>query len=222
MWLSPACKWCEQCCKSPSVCLSVCLRTVTHTILNVLCTFSCFIDWYCIKGNYILQQINLMHDIDISKEVKLSRTKAHIKNRKTRKQDTIKSHTLEMQPPFMWYFAPNEHVCSWRHNPSENPGKTPVIYRSHTGFTALSTQINPDKWAGETQWQQKAQENPGWYCNEGSALVWYFMGLCCLMTHGLSKDIECHVWPYYSLFINHQIRHQSTSKSGSCPGDLII
>ena len=26
-------------------------------------------------------------------------------------------------------------------------------------------------------------------------LVWF--GLCCLMTPGLSKDIRCHVWPYF-------------------------
>ena len=29
-------------------------------------------------------------------------------------------------------------------------------------------------------------------------MVWF--GLCCLMTSGLSKDIRCHVWPYF--FIN--------------------
>ena len=23
------------------------------------------------------------------------------------------------------------------------------------------------------------------------------IGLCCLMTPGLSKDIQCHVWPYF-------------------------
>ena len=26
-------------------------------------------------------------------------------------------------------------------------------------------------------------------------MVWF--GLCCLMTSGLSKDIRCHVWPYF-------------------------
>ena len=29
-----------------------------------------------------------------------------------------------------------------------------------------------------------------------SNLVWFWFGLCCLMTPGLSKDIRCHVWPY--------------------------
>ena len=26
---------------------------------------------------------------------------------------------------------------------------------------------------------------------------WVGLGLCCLMTPGLSKDIQCHVWPYF-------------------------
>ena len=34
-----------------------------------------------------------------------------------------------------------------------------------------------------------------------NSLVWF--GLCCLMIPGLSKDIRCHVWPYF--FINLQI-----------------
>ena len=31
------------------------------------------------------------------------------------------------------------------------------------------------------------------------------LSLCCLMTSGLSKNIWCHVWPYYFLFL-HIIR----------------
>ena len=41
------------------------------------------------------------------------------------------------------------------------------------------------------------------------------------MTPGLSKDIWCHVWPYFSKFANHQIRHQATHKVGCQPGDCI-
>ena len=43
--------------------------------------------------------------------------------------------------------------------------------------------------------------------------------LCCLMTPGLSKDIRCHVWPYFSTLANHQIRHQATHKVSCQPGD---
>ena len=46
-------------------------------------------------------------------------------------------------------------------------------------------------------------------------------GLCCLMTPGLSKDIQCHVWPYFSKLANHQIRHQVTHKVGCQHGDCI-
>ena len=48
--------------------------------------------------------------------------------------------------------------------------------------------------------------------------------LHCLMTPGLSKHIQCHVWPSFSkllYFANHQIRHPTTHKVGSQPGDCI-
>ena len=45
------------------------------------------------------------------------------------------------------------------------------------------------------------------------------VGLCCLMTPGLSMDIQCHVWPYFSKLANHQIKHQATHKVGCQPGD---
>ena len=49
--------------------------------------------------------------------------------------------------------------------------------------------------------------------------VWF--GLCCLMTPGLSKDIQCHVWPYFlEARANQQIRHQATHKVGCQPGDF--
>ena len=32
------------------------------------------------------------------------------------------------------------------------------------------------------------------------------------MAPGLSKDIQCHVWQYFSKLANHQIRHQATHK----------
>ena len=41
------------------------------------------------------------------------------------------------------------------------------------------------------------------------------------MTPGLSKDIQCHVWPHFSKLANHQIRHQTTHKVGCPPGDCI-
>ena len=47
------------------------------------------------------------------------------------------------------------------------------------------------------------------------------LGLCCLMTPGLSKDIWCHVWPDFSKLTNHQIRHQSLHKVGSQLCDCI-
>ena len=47
------------------------------------------------------------------------------------------------------------------------------------------------------------------------------VGLRCLMTLCLSKDIRCHVWKYYSKLANHQIRHQATHKVGYLPGDCI-
>ena len=41
----------------------------------------------------------------------------------------------------------------------------------------------------------------------GLQLMILSVGLCCLMTPGLSKDIQCHVWPY--MLANQMIRHQS-------------
>ena len=55
-------------------------------------------------------------------------------------------------------------------------------------------------------------------------LVGWLVGLCCLMTPGLSKDIRCHVRPWHTFFskiANHQIRHQATDKVGCRPGDCI-
>ena len=47
------------------------------------------------------------------------------------------------------------------------------------------------------------------------------VGLCCLMTSGLSKDIRCHVSPYFLYTsANQQIRHQATHKVGCQPGDF--
>ena len=60
------------------------------------------------------------------------------------------------------------------------------------------------------------------YTSEG--ILWYQIKvsvLCCLMTPGLSKDIQCHVWPYFSKLANHQIKHQVTQKVGCQPGDCI-
>ena len=34
-------------------------------------------------------------------------------------------------------------------------------------------------------------------CPTGSRTALRFLGLCCLMTPGLSKDIRCHVWPCF-------------------------
>ena len=45
--------------------------------------------------------------------------------------------------------------------------------------------------------------------------------LCCLMTPGLSKDIRCHVWPYFFKLANTQIRHQVTHEVGCQPGICI-
>ena len=40
-----------------------------------------------------------------------------------------------------------------------------------------------------------------------------------LITPGLSKDIQCHVWPYsFSMVANHQIGHQATCNMG-CQSD---
>ena len=33
--------------------------------------------------------------------------------------------------------------------------------------------------------------------NENVSRLWFGLVLCCLMTPGLSKDIRCHVWPYF-------------------------
>ena len=34
-----------------------------------------------------------------------------------------------------------------------------------------------------------------------------------ILTPGLSKDIQCHAWPYpFAMLANHQIGHQTTSK----------
>ena len=46
-------------------------------------------------------------------------------------------------------------------------------------------------------------------------LVWF--GVYCLMTPGLSKDIQCHVWPYFFLTYKCQIKHQATHKMGCQP-----
>ena len=47
--------------------------------------------------------------------------------------------------------------------------------------------------------------------------------LCCLMTLslGLSKDIQCPVWPYFSKLANLQIRHKARHKVSCRPGDYI-
>ena len=42
------------------------------------------------------------------------------------------------------------------------------------------------------------------------------LGLGCLLTPGLSKDIRCHA---FSKLANHQIRHQDSHKVGCQPGD---
>ena len=42
--------------------------------------------------------------------------------------------------------------------------------------------------------------------------------LCCFMTPGLSKDIQCHVWPY-SVLCLQITRYQATHKVGCQPGD---
>ena len=34
-----------------------------------------------------------------------------------------------------------------------------------------------------------------------------WLGFGCLMTPGRSKDIRCHVWPYFLNLTNHQITH---------------
>ena len=44
--------------------------------------------------------------------------------------------------------------------------------------------------------------------------------LCCLMTPGLSKDIQCYVGHTLSMFGNHQLRHCITSEMGSQPGQI--
>ena len=41
------------------------------------------------------------------------------------------------------------------------------------------------------------------------------------MTPDLSKDIQCHVWPYFSKLSNQQIRHQATHKVGCQASDCI-
>ena len=45
------------------------------------------------------------------------------------------------------------------------------------------------------------------------------VGLCCFMTPSLSKDIQCHVWSYFSKLANNQIRHQATHRVDCQPGD---
>ena len=40
------------------------------------------------------------------------------------------------------------------------------------------------------------------------------LGLGCLTTPGHSKDIQCHVWPYFSKLANHHIRYQVTHQVG--------
>ena len=40
------------------------------------------------------------------------------------------------------------------------------------------------------------------------------------MTAGLSKDIQCHVQPYFfTMLANRHIKYQATSKVGYQPGD---
>ena len=51
---------------------------------------------------------------------------------------------------------------------------------------------------------------------------WVWFGLCCLMTPGLSKDIQGHVHHTFSKVANHQTRHQATHKVGCQPGDCIM
>ena len=49
------------------------------------------------------------------------------------------------------------------------------------------------------------------------------VSLCCLLTPGLSKDFQCHVWPYYFCICEIiQVGHQATSEKGGQPGDLQI
>ena len=50
---------------------------------------------------------------------------------------------------------------------------------------------------------------------------WFVLFLCCLMTSCFSKDMQCHVWPYFFELVNHQIRHQGTHKVGCQLGDCI-
>ena len=57
--------------------------------------------------------------------------------------------------------------------------------------------------------------------NSCSTLIKMGLCLCCLMTSGLSKDIQCHVIVYFSKLANHQIRHQVTHKVVCQPGDCI-
>ena len=47
------------------------------------------------------------------------------------------------------------------------------------------------------------------------------LGLCYLMTLGLSKDIQCHVDNTFSKLGHHQIRHLATHKVGCQPADCI-
>ena len=42
-----------------------------------------------------------------------------------------------------------------------------------------------------------------------------------LMTIGLSKDIRCHVWPYFSKLAKKQIRQQASHKVVCQPGDCL-
>ena len=66
-------------------------------------------------------------------------------------------------------------------------------------------------WYSQINWIE-----PHWLCEYEAGLV-----LCCLMTPGLSKDIGCRVWSYFSKLANHQIRHQATHKVSCQPGDCI-
>ena len=50
---------------------------------------------------------------------------------------------------------------------------------------------------------------------------WERKGLCCLITLGLGKDIQCHVWPYaFLMFENPQFRVKLGSQPGDCKWSL--
>ena len=55
----------------------------------------------------------------------------------------------------------------------------------------------PCRWVWFTVYNApyKPGHTPTWCCQH--CAVWVGLVLCCLMTPGLSKDIRCHVWPYF-------------------------